>query len=456
MPALSRQLIIISSILLVVAAAARAQVDARLQLLDSPVKTRSATPRSGEAVVCSLALPTSAALYDLDTVTGSDGPVELITGELWGSFRVWKLDEGCSLLSTWSTALGGTTQTGLAVANGDPGAYWAIDAGTATAELFLMGVGTSLGVTMVLPGTGTMGAAVIDDNQAGEILCIADVTFDLFRCIDTANPGVELCRYASQDDTGGGAFGNGIGDAVSPDDCSGQTLVQATGTTGEGQVTRVGQYDCSGAAPACANRWSVTAFSTFTTGIDEFDLGGVRTLAMNANETSVVFLLQTPICLCDCQDIDGMDTLWVNASQGGAAFSVSVPVDGTLSAAIHRPENGSGKFVAQLHAGAPSGATIVELFDLGNACFDYLDGSAAVVENLIGKTDLLGQTSYFGAPRPDPQGAPSFLQSLMQPEIDVANLAAGTDWSFQAIMRNSASSSKKGASLTNGIVLYMQ
>lgn len=447
------------------AADAAAQRNASVDLFDSPIKVERETHGAGgELIACSIALPGSAALYGVDTVTGSSAPVRMILGELFGSFRVWQFDEGCRLTSTWSTALVGSTQTGLAVPNGDPTTYWAIDPASSSAALYELGVGTATGVTIPLPVAGY--AAVVDDNQPGELLCVADIVNDTFICVDAAAGGAFVCSYANADNTGAGAFGNGIGDAVNPAACAGEeTLVQASGTIGEGQVMRVGQYDCSGVDPNCRDRWSVAAFSIFTNGIEEFDpgFGGIVFLAMVDNAGSNLFLLQgIPECArsrytLDCQDIDAdMDLLYVNASQGGATFTVSVDATGPLSVGMQRTSGGNGKFVAHVWSGSPNFSTCRTLFDLGTSCFDFLDFSAAVVANGIGKTNRIGASNYFGVPAADPQRAPTFIESLLQAEIDSVNLPAGSQWTLQGIHLNATSSSTKGASLTNTILAQIE
>jgi hypothetical protein len=406
-------------------------------------------------VVCSIALPGTAALFGADTVTGTSSPVNMYAGELFGAFRVWLYDEGCAPITTWSTAFVGGTMTGLASPNGVAGVYWAINPG-GTADLYTLGVGVATGVSIPLVATGLLGSAVVDDNQAGEVLCVNDIVADAYTCVDStvAGGGAFICSFANSDNTGSGAFGNGNGDAVAPGDCSGQTLVQGTGTIAEAQVTRVGQYDCTGADAACTDRWSVAAFSTFTNGIEEFDLGGIRTLHMLDNAGSNVFILQQPVGISDCQDIDGdMDLVYCNASQGGANFSVDVDTTSTLSVAAHKTGAGNGKFVHQMWAGEPDGTTVTALFDLGNSCHDFLGGAVANYNN-VGKTNIVGASNYFGTGISDPGKAPIFI--ITQAAIDTANLAAGSKWTHQQIALNASASSKKGGSLSNALIMSMQ
>jgi hypothetical protein len=436
--------------------AAQAQQNSAVNLLDSPVKTQNEVYNAGEVIQCSIALPGTAALFGCDTLTGSSGPVIMYSGELFGAFRVWEYDEGCTPTATWSTAFAGGTMTGLASPNGDTTKYWVVNPG-GSADQHNYGVGTATGTTVPLVATGLLGAGVIDDNVGGEILCVDDIVLDNYTCVDLNAAGAFVCSFANADNTGSGAYGNSIGDAVTPGDCGGGTLVAATGSIGEGQVTRVGQYTCPGGVdPGCTDRWSVAAFSTFTNGIEEFDLGGTRTLHMLDNAGSTVFILQQPVGIADCQDIDAdMDLVYCNASQGGANYSVDVATAGTLSVANQRTGAGNGKFVHQMWAGVPDGSTVAPLFDLGNACNSFL-GGAVVVENNVGKTNIVGASNYFGAGISDPAKAPTFLGSLLQASIDTANLSAGSQWTHQAIHLNGSASSKKGGSLSNALIMNMQ
>lgn len=451
-----RRIALIAACVAVLGVCAQAQQNTVVNLLDSPVKLENEVYNAGEAIVCSLALPGTAALFGTDTLTGSSGPEVLFAGELFAPFRCWEYDSGCTPTSTWSTLFAGGTMTGLASPNGSTATYWVVNPG-GTADEHDYGIGTATGATIPLVALGLLGSGVIDDGQAGEILCVNDIGTDAYTCVDVSAAGAFVCSFGNADNTGGGAFGNGNGDAVAPGDCGGGTLVASTGSLGEGQVTRVGQYDCfaGGVVAGCENRWSVTAFSTFCNGIDEFDLGGVRSLNMLANDTSIVFILQQPVGVTDCQDIDAdMDLVYVNASQGGAAFDVAVDTTTTLSVANQKTGAGNGKYVHHMWAGVPGAGTVAPLFDLGNACNSFF-GGAAVVANNVGKTNIVGASNYFGTGSADPAKAPAFIDDLTQASIDTANLSVGSQWTHQSIHLNGAASSSKGGSLSNGVVMSM-
>lgn len=436
--------------------AAGAQLNATTQLLDSPVKIEGEVYAASGVVMCSVALPSTASMFGCDTVTGTLAPVEMFAGELFGSFRVWSYDENCVPTATWSTALvGGTTMTGLAMENGDTAHYWAVTLGGSVNE-YVYGVGTATGASIPFVTVGAAGSAVIDDNQAGEILCINDIVLDTYTCVDMLASGAFVCSYANVDNSGGGAFGNGHGDAVFPADCSGATLVHATGELTAGGVERVGQYDCGVVDPACSDRWCIGSITAFTNGIEEFERNGDRCLQLVDNAASRV------VILCQvhegCQDIDpDMNLIFVNASQGGPDYTVEMLSGGPLGVSTLKTVAGNGRFVHHMRAGFPDAGTITPLFDLGNACFDFLThASSSVIENNVGFTTLVGASRYFTATIPDPAKAPTFLPSLTQGLVDIANMPVGSQWTHQSIHVNSASSSKKGGSLSNAVCMEIQ
>jgi len=349
--------------------------------------------------------------------------------------------------------------TGIAVPNGDTSRYWVIDPASQSAIQFFRGTGMPTGAAPVLlpAGGGLYGAAVVDDHRPGEVLCVDEIVANVYVCVDVATSGF-VCSFTNcLAGGGGGAFGNGLGDAQDTSICSGATLVVSGGSIGAGQVTDVGQYDCNVADPACKNRWPIAPFSTFINGIEETEINGFPALAIADNVSATFLVIQECFGAPDCRGRDAnMDVLWVNGSQGGVHAFVDVRSSATLSVADQRPPTGDGRFVHHMYAGSPSAATRSTLFDLGVTCFDMLSGTAVVVENNAGKTNLVGASSYFGTAIPNPAKSPTFLASLLQPVIDSANMPAGSTWLHQAIHANSASSSKRGASLSNAIEVFMR
>ena len=447
-------------------AAANAQLNSSVNLLDSPVKSDTPIYDAGEVAICSVTLGGAPALFGTDTVDGAAASKLFVQDELFSPFRVFELNDDCSTgaLGTYSTAFLSSTMTGIAVSNSNTANYWVIDPVSQTINEFVRGTGASAGSAPVaLPASaGLYGALVIDDNQAGDIACANEIVADLNICVDIAGIAPS-CSFINADNLGGGgAFGNGIGDAQDTSICSGGTLVVSAGTIGEGQVTRVGQYDCVALDASCFNQWDVSTFSTFVNGIEETEIGGEKSLAIADNVTGTFLILQQPVGISDCQGVDAdMDLVYVNGSQGGLDFTVQVDTSATLGVGMQRTGAGNGRFVNHTNAGAPSSSTVTPLFDLGDGCFPFISGmgivaSPDVVENNVGRTSLVGASNYFGPAIADPAKAPTFLASLTQAAIDTGNLSGGTEWTHQSIHINGAASSAKGGSLSNGIVMQMQ
>lgn len=434
-------------------ATAVAQRDAAAEAFDSPIKLESRPFDAGPTIACSLALPPNAALFGTDKIQGTS---DLVTNELFSPFRVFRYDQQCALVSSWATqSAAGVTSTGIAIsATGTD--YWNVDFANAVIVEYSLGSGVPTGRSVPLPtGLLVIGPIIVDDHQPGEVLCMEDIALDVVACVDVIAGGPPLCSIAM-----GGTFGNGLSDAVFPDDCSGKTLLASSGTITEGQVARVGQFDCSGTDPACTQRWDLTpAGSTFVNGIAEFasTTPGGRSLMAIDNVTSTVLRLDDPSDLRSCQGGDpDMQILFVNGSSGDTNFRVDVAVANTLSVGVQRPPAGNGRFVHHMNVGEPRRTTVTPLLDLGDACFSFQSGSAVVVENNVGKTNVIGASNYFGTPIPDPGKAPTFLGSLSQPQIDVVNLSAGAMFTHQIVAKNAASSSARGASLSNAVLMTMR
>lgn len=447
---------------------AMAQQNPVTSLLNSPVKSDGEVYNVGEVIACSVALPATAALFDVDTRDDAAASKQFIVNELFGSFRVWEVDQACNITASWSTAFPGTTMTGVAVPNSTTARYWAVNPiGANTVDLYVYGTGVAAGTSIPLPvsSVNLWGAAVVDDHAAGERMVLDEISDDIYAAINVGSGGAFICSYINQDNTGGGAFGNGVGDATDISGCGGAHTLQATGTIAEGQVTRVGQYGfngttCSTVDPACSDIWSVGQFSTFVNGIDEVLVAGTNSLVIVDNVGSNVLLLQQPTNITDCQDIDDVKVLFVNGSRGGGDFSVDVNTAATLSTGMQRETSfgANGRFVFHLNAGTPNASTVTPLFDLGNGCFPFLakaGASPAVVENNVGKTNLVLSSNYFGSPIADPAKAPTFLGSLTQAVIDTANLPAGSQWTGQSIHQAAGSPHSQPGVLSNGVIYNM-
>lgn len=448
---------------MVLATTVAAQRNAAVDLLDSPIKHEHAV-YDVAAISCSLPLPGTAALFGVDEVLPGAANVQLVTNELNAPFRVWQSDQSCTLISSWNTAFPGPTATGIAVAN-NPATYWLLDPQALQAIEFNLGVGNQTGNAFPLPlGLPLPGPAVIDSNAVvPETLCFQDIILDQIFCVDVGAGGAPLCNFANADNTGSGAFGNGIGDAADPTACANATLVHSSGTAAEGQVTRVGQYDCINGT--CASTWLIGSLSTFINGIEEFLPGGPMPgpvgdpcLAIVDNVTSTLIILCEVPGIGECQEVDaGSDVLFVNGSQGGAVtLAVRIDRDATLDTAMQQISGSNGKYIFHFNPGEPSSATITPLLDLGDMCFPFLSATPAVVANNVGKTNLAGASNYFGTPQPDPTKAPAFINSMSQSVIDQFNFPSGSKWTGQAVAVNPASSSKRLASKTNGTIFCFE
>lgn len=169
---------------------------------------------------------------------------------------------------------------------------------------------------------------------------------------------------------------------------------------------------------------------------------------------------EEPVVLADCYAgsiSPQTDILLVNASAGGLDRRVIVndgaSIFGTLALP---PAGGNGKFVLHANLAVPSSMTEVELpLSIGTFCFEIFLGrgaTPAAVYNNIGKESRVGASMYFdGSPIADPDVAPTLFLNLM--DGDSTNLPAGTVFTMQAVIRDPASPSPKGASVSNAIVV---
>lgn len=449
-------------------AAARGPENAAHNLLEAD---RRGTPRStaaGESVHCTLTIPGGVSLFGIDRV-GEANPSEFIGNEIAAPFRVFQFDENCSLITSWSTVFPGLTMTGITFvdetpARGGSDSYWATNP-SGSINGYQMSTGTPTGVSVILPGTILLpGPLALDPDLPGKIAYIEDIVSDVVHEIDL-DTGVFGCTFDNPDNTGAGSFGNGMSDAAAPNACGGSTLVMSSGTIAEGQVTRVSQLDCSG--PLCRDTWDLvtplmSSGETFVNDIEEFVSASDGTIHLMAvgNATGTYYNLTRPGGASDCQGIDtpDSDVLYVNSSRGGLDYTVETDATAPLSFVIQTPPaGGNGKFVAHLNHGRPDRASITTLpASLGDSCFDFFvapggNGSPDSVFNRIGKTELVGSSSYFGTPSDDPPKAPSFFLSLAGG--DIANIPSGSEWTLQAVISNPTATSSKGVSVTNAVVI---
>ena len=132
---------------------------------------------------------------------------------------------------------------------------------------------------------------------------------------------------------------------------------------------------------------------------------------------------------------------------GPITFSMALP-----------PAGGNGKFFVHMNPGTPSATSLDSLpANLGTSCFTFLlnRGAGFVANwNELGKESKIGASVYFGTPIPDPGRAPQDF--LVLPSGDATNLPMGSTWTLQGVIINPATSSPKGVSLTNAIVVSVQ
>ncbi len=144
------------------------------------------------------------------------------------------------------------------------------------------------------------------------------------------------------------------------------------------------------------------------------------------------------------------NVLFINGVMGGSDRTVQATDEQLISVSMLKPiAGGTGKFVLHANVGDSSAGTPVELpFDVGLVCFPFLFSQGAapvIVANNIGKTNQLGQSSFFGGTTEDPAPAPT---TYFYP-----NLPLGTVLTFQGVILDPASASARGASATNAVTL---
>ncbi len=142
--------------------------------------------------------------------------------------------------------------------------------------------------------------------------------------------------------------------------------------------------------------------------------------------------------------------LYVNGVLGGETRTVDVgPEDLLLVSLIAPTAGGNGKFVLHANAGTVTPATQTLLpLDIGTTCFPFLMNAGAspvIVANNLGKTGLLGESEFYGAPQADPGRATTHL---LYPALSV-----GTVLTFQAVMIDAGSAGSKAVSTTNAVVV---
>lgn len=444
---------------IILASSAAAQQNAATASVEAPFQNFGEVEGISSAVKCSVSLAPQS-LFGVTQVKGTATPRFLVS-ELFSPFTVTVVNDACSILGSWTTSILTGTMTGIAYDTLTNNSYWAVRLDLARIDEFAVATGTPTGRTCTLPASGVWGPLCINDNPGGNNKgFVEDIAADTAFEIDLLTSALG-CSFPNPDNTGSGAYGNGLDDAANPG--LGADLVISHGTIAAAQVTGVSQTDCGGVL--LYETWNLFSglspvAETFPNGIAEFVAADASIdLAVAGNATGNFFILEQTVGITDCQGKDGENVLYVNNRTGaGSAFQINLAANAYVAMKMKLPSGGgNGKFLVHLNAGAPSAGTITTLpAQLGTSCFPVLLPTAtpSCIWNNIGKTDKVGASNYFGASIPNPLKAPTTF--LINSAGDPTNMPAGTIWTIQGIILNPAGSSPKAASVTNGIQLNIQ
>lgn len=441
--------------------------NAAVDLIESPLQYER-SHAVGESVACMFEPPgSSLSLFGIDRIDDAASP-EFILSAVAAPFEVYRFDEDCNLISSWSTIFGGATLTGIAYDASGAGPrnssrYYAVNpSGSINGYNSFTGIPTGIEIilpaTMILPGPITK-----NPHVPGDLVYVGDLVRDVVIEIDLATGSVG-CSFVNPDNSGEGAFGNGVSEAADPAACGGATLVMSSGTPGEGQVTRATQLDC--VSNTCRDVWDLATplapfGETFVNGIEEYRSaadGDVYLMAVG-NATRTVYKIDRPSDARDCQGRDDdMELVFVNGQTGTGDFVVEVESGSELRYSIAAPPaGGPGRYVVHLNAGSPDDSTLRSLpSGIGTACFDLLVSRGAMpisIWNCAGKTRHVGESNDFGSLIPDPATAPADFD--INPLGDPVNYPVGSTWTLQGVIANPAASSPRGASLTNAVIVQI-
>jgi len=177
-----------------------------------------------------------------------------------------------------------------------------------------------------------------------------------------------------------------------------------------------------------------------------------------------IFWVADKYCDCAVGTVNGgagdaVNVLFVNGRFGGANRTVEVEDGETVFAYLLKPPmGGNGKYVVHADLGRPNPTTLTPLpASVGTTCFPFLLTAGAepvAIWNGLGKTNVVGESDYFGTPITNPLPAPSVFLEL--PTGDPVNLPAGTVLTLQGIVIDPGSASPKGGSATNAVILRIQ
>jgi len=246
------------AVLVLSGVAAAQPTNSAVAMLNSPMKVD--TLGAGPTLVRSAAWAGSANFglcEDLsdNTLYGTD----LYSG------TIFQYDKALNLLGSIPGVAG--LQTGIAY---DPvgDSFFVIDyLGSQAVELDKTGTPTGFVVSLLaIPGLSAPGPATIDPADPSTLIWLEDIGLDTNFQIDLT--GAVLNSHANPDDTGSGAYGNGLSydafDAFSPPG----NLHMPTGLLGEGQVSRMYEGQPSAAFPRVyVDILDISSFDTFINGV---------------------------------------------------------------------------------------------------------------------------------------------------------------------------------------------
>jgi len=448
------------------------QVHAETQLLFPPDPQEADLQQAGDKVRCSIAFSAANGdcvfgVSELKGATPPGQPVEFIISSQTPPFNIFRIDENCNILSSWSTVSVAGGLTGLAFDTNTGNTYWMMQQCPLPKQMieFQMGSGQPTGRSCLVGNAGVKGPMCTNDNSGvPNDFYFEDISQDTIFQIDpvTCTFG---CSFANPDNAGVGAFGNGIDDAADTSTCG--EMVVTSGTINEGRVVRVGQLDCANPTPlpGCSDTWNLLnslgpTGASFHQGVAEFiDSQQTKCLAVNDGNVNMFFIVHGGRGLHDCQGIDNEELVTVNFSRGGVDRVFFASANGPYTARVAKPAaGGRGKFVFNANAGTPNDSTITTLpSSLGDICFDPLiphPPTLSIIANNIGRRNRIGSSMYFGTPVPDPPRAPAI--AFQNGAGDTANMPAGSCWTLQAVILNPAATSPRGGSVTNAVLLVLQ
>ena len=446
-----------------VASSALAQRSAEVDMVLPPVSTQPPTYQAVEDIKCRVAFSSSSdPVFGVSEIKGTSNPVEFLVSAQLTPFRVFRIDENCSILSSWSTSTSATSMLGCAYDTATTTTYWLVQNSIPKSIVeFELGTGSPTGRSFPIGNVGVPAPLCTNDNTAvANDMAYENIASDIIQLVDPV-AGQFACTFANPDDTGGGAFGNGIDDSV---DASIADFVVSSGAISDTQVVRAGEYDCTSSNPDTWNFINsvVPIGGTFPQSFAEFTASGGETCMMLAEGAlNEVFVLRPSRGISDCQGVDSADEkiATVNFSSGSRGFSLLLGVASPLVFRMERPDaGGSGEYVAYWNAGPPNDSSITVLpADLGPICHPMLSTrppTEMAIFNNAGKEPRIGASTYFGAAIADPPLAPTVVRQ--NAAGDPSNMPAGSCWTMQGIIYNPAASSFKEASVTNAVLVFVQ